>query len=350
MLVPLAEREAPLNIYADLTPSEYGGCVQAANINTRAEMVANLSEYFTESRIDPANVCFIVTGSDGKSERHAKSITEVGILTNDPTLSFIAEDFTMWYSGDHMVKKDITRTFDVNPHTGIPDVRHVSTVTGNPSTRSDTDVLSYAFGDRKRVYPDRIINAQHIFGNEEILRDAKRQVYVEATTPPTGKRIRQDMKVQLRDYKRSLADGGAQGVYHRQRAFSLEPAMQYYSEDKSYYTLGFKIPALRTIQRSLDLYTVESIMSGKLTIDDAVTFPTDTVGRIDALQRRGHIPIYSVNSNGHIGEAYDWFLQQYHAAQNANHRSGKAVAMPFSQEEFVTHQRTILSFLHELRG
>src|SRR5437868_15522377 len=90
--------EKEFNPYTDLSPQEYVGLVDAINRNTITDLQCDLADF-------PANyssMCFTVTGSDGKLERHLQSRTELVIFcahTYSP--SQLLHKFLDWYEKTH---------------------------------------------------------------------------------------------------------------------------------------------------------------------------------------------------------------------------------------------------------
>src|SRR6266516_6458312 len=90
--------ENEFNPYTDLSPQEYVGLMDAINRNTIADLKGDLVDF-------PANyasLCFTVTGSDGKLERHPQSRTELVIFyTNTYSHSELLHQFSDWCEKTH---------------------------------------------------------------------------------------------------------------------------------------------------------------------------------------------------------------------------------------------------------
>lgn len=311
----------------DLSPEEYAGDVEAINQNRRL----NLAEAFARAPINPRTDAVILTGSDGKSERHTQSKTEMTILTTTRDGDQGASLAT-WYRP--RFRHNFSERFDVSPTTGLPEVKVVDP--------DDQPVpLSYAYNDRELIYPDRILNTQFLLGNPEVLQRAKEQVLREATDDSeVGRRIREEIGAQLRIAMKGLNEG----VYRRKNLFTLDPPQQYYDEDRGNYSVGFKMAGLRPVQRMTDLLTFRAIRGGKLSITDASHFPTNTVSRLETLSERGLTPDTTA-----IIPAYQWFLQQYHVAQDRYKSTREEVRIPFEKEVFVDHRSAIHQFRESMK-
>jgi hypothetical protein len=311
----------------DLAPEEYYGCVYTINENRRL----TLAEKFDGVPLDLRTHAIILTGSDGKSERHTQSKTEMTILTTN-TEGNPAASMANWYKNKYGA--DFNERFDVSP-TGLPEVKVV------PGDAESSPSLAYAYGDRNLVYPDRVLNSQLLLGNESILSSAKRQVLAGITADDeAGRRIRKEIESQ----GRAATKGLTSGEYRHATIFFLEPPQQYYDEDRQHYSVGFKLAGLRPVQRMIDLLTIRAIRSKGLAIEDAISFPTNTVARVEALSERGLAPDASK-----LIPAYQWFLQQYHVAQDHYKATRSGVKVPFNKDDFLTHRDAVVDFRDSMK-
>jgi hypothetical protein len=185
------------------------------------------------------------------------------------------------------------------------------------------------------------LNSQLLLGNPEVLHQAKLQVLAEAAgDDEEGKRIRKEIEAQLRIAMKGLESG----EYRKRPIFTLDPPEQYYDEDKSNYRVGFKIAGLRPMQRMADLLTIRGIRAGRLSIEEAAAFPTNTVGRIEELSDRGLTPDVQP-----VIPAYQWFLQQYHVAQDKYKSTRGEVRVPFRQDVFAQHRGALIGFREAMK-
>jgi len=319
--------EKEFNPYTDLSPQEYVGLMDAVNRNNITDLKCDLADF-------PANyssMCFTVTGSDGKLERHPQSRTELVIFcahTYSP--SQLLHKFLDWYEKTH--SKPTGQLYMVDFNRGMPEIKNIG----------GSIPLSYAWGRATAVYPDRTLTATLVIGNQELLNKAKRQVLTEAIAEDKqGKLIREKMRDQLGEYRRNLE----RGVFHKHETFSLEPPLQLYDENPHSYTVGFKTSGLRAVQRELDLLTLLAIQNDSLSLSAAIQFPTGTLGRIDELKKRDIIP-----KQLPIDDSYSWFLQKYHPVQEEHRIKRTGVAVPFPKEQFLHHRQVVLKFLELSKG
>jgi hypothetical protein len=323
----MEEVEKEFNPYTDLSPQEYVGLMDAINRNNIADLKRDLADF----PADYSSMCLTVIGSDGKLERHPQSRTELVIFyTNTYSPSELLHQFSDWYEKTH--SKSTGQLYSVDPNTGTPEIKNIG----------GSIPLSYAWGQATAVYPDRTLTATLVVGNQELLNKAKRQVLTEATAEDKqGKRIREKIRDQLGEYRRNLE----RGVFHKHETFTLEPPLQLYDEHPNFYTVGFKTSGLRAVQRELDLLTLLAIKNGSLSISEAIQFPTNTLGRIDELKKRDLIP-----QQLPIDDAYSWFLQKYHTAQEEYRIKRTRVAAPFPKEQFLHHRQVVLKLLELSKG
>jgi hypothetical protein len=319
--------EKAYNPYTDLSPQEYVALMDAINRKNITNLKCDLANF-------PANhtsICFTVTGSDGKLERHPQSRTELIIFsTHTYAPSQLLHQFLDWYKKTH--SKPAAQRYMLNFSTRMPEIKYIG----------GSIPLSYAWGQATAVYPDRTLTATRVIGNQELLNKAKRQVLTEATADDKqGKQIRAKMRDQLAEYRRNLE----RGVFHKHETFTLEPPLQLYDENPPSYTVGFKTSGLRAVQRKLDILTLLAIKNGSLTLTEAAQLPTGTLGRIDELKKRDIIP-----KQLPIDDSYSWFLQKYHPAQEQHRIKKTGVAVPFPKEQFLHHRQVVLEFLELSKG
>lgn len=268
----------------------------------------------------PPGVLITTVGSDGKLEQHMQSKTEMIVIQEEQDLN-----------GDNLLRD----FFGANNYREVFDTGDGGVI----ETKSfDSEVcFSYAFGDPSTVYPDRVLNAHPLYpitgeGLEVYFR-SREKVLVEMSTE---KRIKNQLKSQLRSYKRSMRTG----EYRRVKTFDNDEGLQYYNEEWPEYTTGFKVPFLRSVQRKLDLFTI-NIGDIKSWNEVAREIPTNTLGRLDYLADLGVIPHHEALS---VGEAYAWFLQQYHCVQERYKDSNREVAAPYDKRAFDTYRKDIERF------
>lgn len=306
---------------------EYLNQIRKENMRNMVNITKDLERYPYN------NTCFAVTGSDGKLERHMQSRTEIIIIyKNSHSSEGVSKNFSKWYEITH--NRPSEDLYIVDKDRKLPELKNIY---GNVP-------LSYFCGNKEIIYPDRILNAIPVYGNQELLRIAKEKVLEESSSETKlGQEIRKKMKAQLKDYRHNLE----KGIFHHNLTFDLSiiPPLQFYDESKESYTVGFKSSGLRSVQRELDLLTIHAIRSKALTINDAASLPTNTVDRIDKFKKNNIIP-----NELQIDDSYIWFLRNYHSLQEKYGRNKSRAAVPFSKDEFIQNRQTILKFLDLSRG
>jgi len=266
--------------------------------------------------------CLILPGSDGKGERHPQSKTEVIILLGHNGADcerLIKQEI------EGLGKEDLLGQIETKKLSS-PEQIHLSFFNYSP------------FGANDEVYPDRVLNSYFLAGDPCLYFQARRQILKEMT----GKKIKEAMRDQLRQYKKVIRTG----EYRNLKVFSEEEGEQYYfeSHETKRIRFGFKVGFLRAVQRKLDLETVRWLESGKEGVDFlAQNLPTSTVERIAYFAQRG---LFDQNFALNLQKAYLWFLKNYHYAQETFSRDkGRVAVVPFSQERFAVEKEVITNFL-----
>lgn len=302
--------------FSKLDPAEYYGLVtDAINFNSLEDIARRL-----ESIDLPQGVLLAVAGSDGKLERHTQSKTELIVIQENENLNgaAILQDF--------FGKERYRELFDTGPDDVI-DTKNLD---------QDTP-LSYAFGNPKELYPDRTLNALPIYplsANGLDLYFRLRMRTLEEISE--SKRVKDKMKEQLASYRRSMNTG----QYRRIPIFDTDQHVQYYSEMWPAYSMGFKTGFLRTVQRKLDLLTIE-LGKFKTWGEVAYEMPTTTLGRLDYLSKVG---IISTEDMTTTSEAYAWFLQQYHHIQEKYKQNNEPTELSYDPKSFKTYRLSVERF------
>jgi len=219
----MSEKLNYFDIYNEytLSPLEYAGAVEAINHNNLRDLQDTLKDFPLQS----TNFCVIVMGSDGKLERHPQSKTELVFLQRTQE-DDLASNFSEWYKKNFAC--DFTEHFEFDPHTKLPGVY---TIEGNTP-------LSFAYGDPNAIYPDIILNSQIVFGERNVLQEAKQKVLAETTQDDKlGKRIRRILREQIKEGIHSVDQNlfmqlqespivdlkKYEGKFHKKIHFTLDP-------------------------------------------------------------------------------------------------------------------------------
>ena len=316
----MERKEFNLNPFVNLDPVEYYGLLEIVNINYQ-----NLLRGFLEGKLGNLDeVCLILTGSDGKRERHCQSRTEIIIIGNNQSLVL-------------GTREEIGKIFGEN---GVPLESNPSDCL--PEGRTLDENLSYAYNNRELVYPDRVLHSQFLIGSKEIYQQAILKVLDEIITDG---RIYDHVRRQLNDYKKAFREGD----YRGQTIFSWGDGIQWYEENKDpkLSRLGFKMGPLRAVQRKLDVITFKALrhddqLKGKIRERYVEGGLSNTLVRIEFLSQIGLIPEDLKNK---LIEAYYWFLQQYHQAQENYKQTRRPVELAFDIDLGDYHRGIIEKFL-----
>ncbi len=310
------ERFKPIDYCYSLPPQEYYGLLETISQN-REFILRNA--FVGIERTFGNEIALILTGSDGKRERHPQS--KIGIIVLANTL----------VSPQELLKQIQEGVQAIGDHSEEIEIKYLQT--GN---------LSFYQQDLRRAYPDRILGSQFLVGNPDLFYQARLKVLQEMTDDDeTGKRIREQMKKQLNSYRKSLLTGS----YRNQTIF--DDSRQYYFEghDWSLNRFGFKMGPLRAVQRKFDLLLSRLIKQRTTTPEQlAVTFPSNTAAKFKFLAEKGILPEGTAEA---YSLAYPWFLREYHKVQEAfkNSPQKSVVSTTFNPEEFNQNRQLILSFL-----
>ncbi len=318
----------------DLSVSEYGEYIHDIN----EQNIAYLRRLFEGAPLAPTQ-CLIVIGSDGKLERHAQSKTDVVLVQRKNAANNNVDDITAWFEGINPGE-----TFKSQFDSQLSDSLEVVTL-DDDSIRASY-VYPELFTQPRSIYPDRGLNSIHIAGNTEVHLDLRKQVLLEMTAKGKSFRsIREEMKKQLRHYERAAKTG----AYREVRVFGIElgggenRCFQYYNEDPNSYTVGFKVPFLRRMQRFLDIATVVAIKEEMLGVDDAAkNLPTSTIQRLEYFKNIGLLQDQGAVED--VEDSYLWFLQRYHHVQELYKQLRIPIALSFDLDRYRMFRDTIGEF------
>jgi len=290
---------------------EYWGLLQTIASNREGEMREKIESKW-EGR-ETKGIAFVLTGSDGKRERHPQSSTEMIVLLDESfdrrsNLEGLEDD---WFLGE---------------------VKEVG-----------KEVLSFYKGDVRFVYPDRILGGLFLFGDEGLWLKVRKNVVKEMVAEgELGRKIRDQIKEQTRVYRRTLETG----IYRGLEVF--DSGRQFYFESKDWKNnrMGFKMGPIRAVQRRMDWWVVQLIRNQKLEVEEVVkSFPSNTVERIRFFEDKKFM---NNNMARSLTEAYLWFLREYHKVQEVfkNSAKDKVVEVGFNFAEFAFQKQRVFDFLN----
>lgn len=307
-----------------LSPVEYAGLVQTTNDNYRT----HLAELLTGVELPP-NSALLVVGSDGKRERHRQSRTEFTVIDAS---SDIPDPTVFAPLGEALLSLPIS----IDPgHTIRPFEYKPVGVIAEP--------LSIVEGRARTIYPDRVLNTERVIGDPDVWIAARAQtMYEMSAANPLGSSIRKAMKNQLRDYRGTMETG----LFRETRNFVHDPPIQFYEEraNSPILSLGFKPGPIRAVQRKTDIFVADAVRQhGQNPAELAVHLPRATHERVQFLMDCHLGP----QQQGDIVESYDWFLREYHRAQDAYASSGITVAIESDPQEFTEAFGAIQAYLRQ---
>jgi hypothetical protein len=317
------EKPQKFDPYLDLSPPEYMGFLASITENHLLLWYSIFSGFPTNRS------CILVTGSDGKGERHPQSNTNF-IVLHDGSQEAIGDLALL----RRFVKDDVGLTDEKIGTSPIASC-YEEKVLGEP----DHHPLSFAYGNPNTAYPDRVLNAVVIGGNQDLYLQARQQLLEEiCKNSPVAKKTRRQMSEQLRRYKKAIITG----IYDRLPLFDERRGIQFYCEENGSLQMGFKSAFLRAVQRKLDIITIRAVHKGVVTIKEIVyDAPFFTPDRISFFTNKNIIGSQQAEQ---IIEAYIWFLQQYHRIQELYKNTKQKKAAPYDRELFDYYRKAIWEF------
>jgi hypothetical protein len=315
---PVPHEERHHMTYSSLDPLEYVGLVKAINDGTQERYSQLLQDIPL-----PNDACIITVGSDGKHERHAQSQSEFVLIITNPDNGEIR---------DKAMKTILQHQDELHP-----DLRPYGSI--EVKVIHSPMPCSYTYNEISRIYPDRYLNSNLIVGNEQTYLQIREKVLSEIADPSDlGRRIREKMKDQLRDYQKTIDSGIFRGITN----FDPEHAIQWYNEPAP-TQLGFKSAYIRSVQRKFDIVIAQKIKSEQLEIPDtARSLPSATIDKFDFFAQREFL---STDVAEKTAEAYAWFLQQYHHIQEHYKNTHQSTTLQSNQSDFTQYSQIIKSFL-----
>lgn len=312
--------ESIFSPYTDLGIQEYLGLLLCLNESYLEKTRAQLNSLSLFADLN-TNLAVLAVGSDGKQERHPRSRIELVLVSDQHSLEL----------------DQVASQLDLASEAIGLDNQRI----GGTEVKILTETVSYYKGQKYSVYPDRVINSILVSGNPEIHLQAREKALEEISSPtPSGQALRSKMKKQLHEYYKASQSG----IYRNIPAFSLFENKQFYHEGSDYLVTGFKIPFLRSVQRMLDLLTIEIIKQKIMSPNEATeVLPTMTANRIELLSDLGLL-----NNQEQLVQAYVWFLQQYHYIQENNKSNPLQLSsLEFDVNKFNNHSLTIKNAIEE---
>ena len=191
------------------------------------------------------------------------------------------------------------------------------------------DEMTYAFGDHRKAYPSRVMDSYPIFGNSDVLEEAKLRMLDEWNSP-AGKKIIKTIKERRKSARRIMLSGRqrwkGEDVYH----FSLERGKAFYGNEEGLQIRSVKPGPLRFVQSAIEVGMV--ILGRELTRDGKHAMAADILRRmptptIDKLTFLDDIGVLSLSSSDveKICDCYLSFLKIYHASEAAFVDGGRMV-------------------------
>lgn len=278
-------------------------------------------------------LCIVSAGSDGRLEK--------GLISKLETILYHRSlDQDVLTAVDRVIRDLRDEQFHPLVNGNVTEIKSV-----------DLDCMSYAFEDRKRVYPGRVLDSFVLYGNPGVLLAAKTGL-IEDWRGADGRRIRDILSNRRRSTRVIMASGTQMWKYHTVRHYDIQQGIAYFndmpSEDGASIQLrSFKSGPLRFVQVTLELTIVELVrrLCNAEKLDAAVAMlrdlPTPSVDKLDFLFGEGQIRL-NKEDVAEVIDCYLAFLQLYHTSENL-YRQGQT-CMEFDRNE-VSERITVLARL-----
>ena len=209
---------------------EYLHAITLINLARLAEVAYSIQAVFHDFDLF-TKIAITVPGSDGKLEK-------------GPFLKDMYSPLELLI----LITEDLNITFLNQALLAI----HPTTVSIDPrfeyKSLAETTILSGYNGDPQRAWPDRIINAHLLFGEENIHITAMERVQIEWNSIA---KVRKSVKNYLNQFLNTSTTGKSRNSIH----FSLEKGNIYY--DKSKFVMGLKYGPIRALQVFLNKFQLE---------------------------------------------------------------------------------------------
>lgn len=199
-------------------------------------------------QFDPCSYSLLLVGSDARRENAPHSEFEFCIITDNDSIGIDIQKAIL----DHSCAN--RKAFSMYPSHRIPTSDAIIEIKNLNQPRVDPSyVISGYNGNPEHIWPDRVLHSQLVWGNPDLLSQAKKQVLLELSSMPklTQKLARQG---------KNFADIAESGVSRRkgklQRHFSLDDEKIFFRPDE--YVLGLKYSVIRLVQNILLTSQIQS--------------------------------------------------------------------------------------------
>jgi len=266
--------------------------------------LAHASQRISENVLLPPKsmrqICIIATGSDGRKEKgHASLVEPIVIHTGKlhgkiAPITLSLDHVRLWKNDPLMMRYGVE----------IKDLD------------SKDSVFSYAYNDPLRVFPQRILEGAVLFGNPELLEQARVKIIFELCGSE-GPRIRDRVSSLRRTYKRDMLTGRQVWKKMEITNFDLEAGEAYYFDDKESGAMvrSFKNGPLRFVQNAVARAIVKLAGSNVLGKEMLIAeLPSPTVEKIEFFRDFGlsGIPAAQLDE---VTDCYLHFLRLYHESE-----------------------------------
>ncbi len=287
---------------SDFDPKSYVSAIREANTIFQDYVGDKLKRAFPDY---DGSFVIVTTGSDGRLEKGPYETSKLEFIV-------ISRD-----SRNSMIKPMLELLAEMQPG-------ELDKFVENKNL--ETDEMSTYNGDRSRTFPNRILDASYLYGEENIIQNARRKMFNEFTGV-RGRGIYERVRDRKKEYRQIILKDGAQsfkGDVLKHFEFGDNTVKANFDPKKG--TFGFKLGPLRYIQitmmnelaryyRGLDEDTRERKI-GILT-----SLPTNTEQRLYTLAAYRGLNLGDSETKSLV-DVYSYFVWAYNLSQHHFQKDG----------------------------
>jgi hypothetical protein len=294
------ERRIKMQHYQPLQTNylDYYNHIINYNMDILAYSKKELKSHFGERD----DVCIATVGSDARLEKGPQSLTELVVFFEKEihdmgsALSFIFDVKSFMdkeqsvYFFDYVDFKNITndRMAEFHHKKGTPN-------------------------EQRLFSPNRMFDARYLYGNMDILQQAKQKFIEELKDPNYGTSIKDKVRKRVREH-RKVCETGMQEYKDKSRLnFDLESGIAFFNPKGMVWS--FKIGPLRLVQYALVRDLIKTVRSDSFD-GNIQNLPYNTVKKLEYLNVRHRI-LLEEQELQRLKDHYKYFVWLYHISQEA---------------------------------
>jgi hypothetical protein len=205
--------------------------------------------------------------------------------------------------------------------------------------------LAYFDGDRNKLWPDRVTDAQPINETDRVLVRHAQQVLIDQLRNETsgeqitmGRRVIEKFRERIKSYNKICTQGKQTCHGEVINHFDLQQGLSFFNDSVSRRSIGpssFKQNALRGVQNAVNRRLFGTFIDDSPDKAKKITeeFPANTIDRLSFLRSEGMTSgDFSQTIMGRLQDNYKYFLWQYHLSEwNYSKRGETSVPIDSSE-------------------